>query len=526
MDPREFVDMVSTLRRTATALAAIDPADLPAALAAGAVADLAHAVTLADNATAVIARRIESSGVWAEDGARSAATWIAARTGESSAATHARLVAARVAEDRPAFAPAFRQGGTGVAHLTAVHRTLAGPGRVKDRRRVVFRAFEQPLAEAAAHSDAAVFRTVLSRWAAAVDHAPEQDEFDAFLSRHLVFTELGGECLIEGRLPLAEGRWLRRLLEALVDSHHRRPGRSRLARRDAPPLGPPDGAAPQPGVAGDPLTDGEGDPRDRVPRSALLCDALLEVARLAEANPDGMPIVDGLPAQVFVVVGLDRLSERAGGRDAGAPAGSGPRAVADPDLSVHPPPGGGRGAGGPPPGGPPPPPTDRGSPPTPTSPGPHASSLSRLSPAGALWGGSVQPISDAQARRHACGDAEVRRLLLDPAGVITELGRAQRLASRDQRLQVALRDGTCRFPGCRVPAHRCRPHHLVHWADGGATDVAVLVAMCDRHHRFVHEGGVAVTGTPAGTLRFVREGRLLGATRPRPAPGQVVMALS
>ena len=205
MDPREFVELVSTLHRTATALAAVDPADVPAALAAGAVADLVHAVALADNATAVVTRRVESSGVWAEDGARSAASWLAARTGESHAATHARLVAARVAEDHPAFTAAFRRGTTGVAHLTAVHRTLAGPGMVKDRRRAVFPAFEEPLAEAAAHSDAAVFRTVLSRWAAAVDHAPEHDEFDVFLSRHLIFTELGGECLIEGRLPLAEG---------------------------------------------------------------------------------------------------------------------------------------------------------------------------------------------------------------------------------------------------------------------------------------------------------------------------------
>ena len=275
---------------------------------------------------------------------------------------------------------------------------------------------------------------------------------------------------------------------------------------------PTDDVAPS-GVADDALTEGEGDPRDRVPRSAVLCDALLELARLAEANPDGMPIVDGLPAQVFVVVGLDRLSRRTLGRDDDAPSGTGqspPDDTSPPRTDQH---------------GPPPSPTGSDFSPSPTLRSPPASSPSRLSPAGSLWGGSVQSISDAQARRHACGDAEIRRLLLDPVGVVTELGRTQRLASRDQRLQVALRDGTCRFPGCRVPAHRCRPHHLVHWADGGTTDVGVLVAICDVHHRFVHEGGVSVTGTPAGTLRFVREGRLLGVTRPRPAPGQSVLEL-
>ena len=32
-------------------------------------------------------------------------------------------------------------------------------------------------------------------------------------------------------------------------------------------------------------------------------------------------------------------------------------------------------------------------------------------------------------------------------------------------------------------------HHLVHWAQGGATDIDNLVLLCYRHHWLIHEGG-------------------------------------
>ncbi|HEY4990813.1 MAG TPA: HNH endonuclease signature motif containing protein, partial [Nakamurella sp.] len=31
-------------------------------------------------------------------------------------------------------------------------------------------------------------------------------------------------------------------------------------------------------------------------------------------------------------------------------------------------------------------------------------------------------------------------------------------------------------------------HHLRHWVDGGATDLANLALVCRRHHRLVHAG--------------------------------------
>jgi hypothetical protein len=38
------------------------------------------------------------------------------------------------------------------------------------------------------------------------------------------------------------------------------------------------------------------------------------------------------------------------------------------------------------------------------------------------------------------------------------------------------------------PASWCDGHHLVHWIDGGETELKNMVLLCRRHHRMVHEG--------------------------------------
>ncbi|HEX2030748.1 MAG TPA: HNH endonuclease signature motif containing protein [Actinomycetota bacterium] len=65
-------------------------------------------------------------------------------------------------------------------------------------------------------------------------------------------------------------------------------------------------------------------------------------------------------------------------------------------------------------------------------------------------------------------------------------------------------------------------HHLVHWADGGGTDLDNLVLLCWAHHRLIHEGGWKMTGHPARDLRFHdARGRPLRThpVRPPPAAG-------
>jgi hypothetical protein len=42
-------------------------------------------------------------------------------------------------------------------------------------------------------------------------------------------------------------------------------------------------------------------------------------------------------------------------------------------------------------------------------------------------------------------------------------------------------------------------HHIRHWEDGGATELANLVLVCPYHHRLHHRGGITITG-PADDL--------------------------
>lgn len=44
------------------------------------------------------------------------------------------------------------------------------------------------------------------------------------------------------------------------------------------------------------------------------------------------------------------------------------------------------------------------------------------------------------------------------------------------------RDGTCRFPGCTVPAIKCDCDHRINHADGGSTCVHNLSSLCRHHH--------------------------------------------
>jgi hypothetical protein len=71
------------------------------------------------------------------------------------------------------------------------------------------------------------------------------------------------------------------------------------------------------------------------------------------------------------------------------------------------------------------------------------------------------------------------------------------------RRAVVARDRHCRFPGCDRPSAWCDAHHVVHWADGGATSVENLLLLCRRHHRMIHArrgfGVEIVDGRPVFT---------------------------
>jgi hypothetical protein len=78
-------------------------------------------------------------------------------------------------------------------------------------------------------------------------------------------------------------------------------------------------------------------------------------------------------------------------------------------------------------------------------------------------------------------------------------GRETRTINRRLRRALEHRDhGTCVVPGCGA-TRGLHAHHLVHWEDGGATELENLVLVCPYHHRLHHKRGITLTG-PASRL--------------------------
>ena len=80
-------------------------------------------------------------------------------------------------------------------------------------------------------------------------------------------------------------------------------------------------------------------------------------------------------------------------------------------------------------------------------------------------------------------------------GVPVNVGRAHRVVPDRTRRLVVDRDRGCRFPGCAATAF-VEIHHLVHWADGGPTDLDNLLSLCPFHHDGHHRREFTISGDP------------------------------
>ncbi len=126
-----------------------------------------------------------------------------------------------------------------------------------------------------------------------------------------------------------------------------------------------------------------------------------------------------------------------------------------------------------------------------------------------------QAVPAVTARRWLC-DCNIGRVVLGPDSVPVDLGVSARLPSPAQRRALAARDRGCVFPGCDRHAGWASAHHLVHWIDGGATDLDNLALLCVFHHHRVHEGGYGVRRLPSGALEFTRpDGTILSVPKGR-----------
>ena len=103
------------------------------------------------------------------------------------------------------------------------------------------------------------------------------------------------------------------------------------------------------------------------------------------------------------------------------------------------------------------------------------------------FGGNETFVSAIAARRLAC-DAGLVALIEKADGGTLSVGRKTRTIPASTKRAMLRRDHKCRYPGCNARAF-LEGHHLVHWADGGATEINNLISLCGYHHRFVHEYG-------------------------------------
>ena len=106
-------------------------------------------------------------------------------------------------------------------------------------------------------------------------------------------------------------------------------------------------------------------------------------------------------------------------------------------------------------------------------------------------------------RRLAC-DAELIPIVLDGSGGSADVGRTRRTVPRRLRRALIARDRHCQWPGCNAPPSRCDAHHIIHWADGGPTNLGNLVLICHHHHHYLHEHGYKLVKEPDGTWTPVR----------------------
>ncbi|WP_319946897.1 HNH endonuclease signature motif containing protein [Blastococcus carthaginiensis] len=106
---------------------------------------------------------------------------------------------------------------------------------------------------------------------------------------------------------------------------------------------------------------------------------------------------------------------------------------------------------------------------------------------GAAQTGFGTIISAARARWLAC-DGGISRIVIGPDGEVLDYGRRQRVSPPPLRRALEARDRGCVFTGCHAPAHWCDVHHLVHWIDGGQTNLGNCALLCERHHTKIHHG--------------------------------------
>ncbi|MED5815602.1 HNH endonuclease signature motif containing protein [Mycolicibacterium sp. 050232] len=125
------------------------------------------------------------------------------------------------------------------------------------------------------------------------------------------------------------------------------------------------------------------------------------------------------------------------------------------------------------------------------------------------------PVLTDEERRYLLCDTTCE-VWLERHGQPISVGRGTRTISRRLRRALEHRDHCCVVPGCGS-TRGLHAHHIVHWEDGGPTDLDNLVLVCPYHHRAHHRGELTITGPAHRLVVTDRTGRPLhGGSLARP----------
>ncbi len=113
------------------------------------------------------------------------------------------------------------------------------------------------------------------------------------------------------------------------------------------------------------------------------------------------------------------------------------------------------------------------------------------------------PVLAAETLRRLACDSALVRILESGAGEPLDIGRKTRVIPPALRRALKRRDRGCRFPHC-TNTRFVDGHHILHWADGGATCLDNLVLLCRlcraRHNRHYADSRIMPRGAWYGSF--------------------------
>ncbi|MCG6987319.1 MAG: HNH endonuclease [Gemmatimonadetes bacterium] len=389
---------------------------------------------------------------WEREGHRSCAHWLAFNTGIDLGAAREKVRAARALGDLPETSAAMARGALSFAKVRALTRVATARN-------------EGDLLELARGSTAADLERMVRGWRL----ASAKDEAELERIRHLartlsVFPGDDGMYVIRGRVDPEVGILLMRAVEAASDALYRR-GCVGGAMED---VTPEQRRADALGLMAERAMDAVVDVSAETSTSAPADPAGGDSA-LAHPSPASVPISGSRAQRYQVLLHVDVATLGRNG-DAGTPA----RGAGEP---------GGVGRTG----------NTNATGSDAVSRASEPCAVPRTTGLGRSELEDGVRVSAETSRRLAC-DASMVEVRHRADGKILDIGRRTRTIPPAIRRALEIRDRGCVFPGCGL--RFTDAHHVVHWADGGATKLENLALVCRHHHRLLHEEGYRLELNP------------------------------